>query len=377
MNRRAPFLAAFLILFVTATFSSGCISNRLEGPIHDAEGPPWVAEGVAAPAALETQHRLILIGDTGLWLDDDPTLVALESWAGGVPDSTVLFLGDNLYDDGLRDDDRERGEKILAHQLAATDVRKIFIPGNHDWGMFPSDQNVKAIQNQQSFVDGWEGGTAQFLPKDGCMGPTTVEIPGAEGGKTLALVLVDPTPWINPALREACPDESEEGHIEALDAALTKHADDWVVVASHYPMVTGGPHGGLTYGVIGDAIVGLIAWRLGGLGNTYEPGYADWIAAAQPVFRKHPPVAYAAGHDHNLQVLKAGDVAGAYLVSGAGAPERVSTVTNIPETIFAHAHPGFMVLDFGTRDGAEAAVVRIVENGKAEPVFEMDLLAAP
>jgi hypothetical protein len=109
----------------------------------------------------------------------------------------------------------------------------------------------------------------------------------------------------------------------------------------------------------------------GGLGNTYEPAYADWIEKTAAVFRKNPPLIYAAGHDHNLQVLQAGDVAGLHVVSGAGAPERVSTVTNLSSSIFAHAAPGFVVLDFGQREGVETAVLRVVENGFDAPVFEM------
>ena len=76
---------------------------------------------------------------------------------------------------------------------------------------------------------------------------------------------------------------------------------------------------------------------------------------------------------HNLQVLQAGDVAGLHVVSGAGAPERVSTVTNLPDSIFAHAAPGFVVLDFGQRDGLETVILRVVENGFDRPVFEMNI----
>jgi len=140
-------------------------------------------------------------------------------------------------------------------------------------------------------------------------------------------------------------------------------------------MRTGGPHGGLSYGFLGDMLVTPIGWMLGGLMNTYETDYADWIARTQAVFRRHPPTLYAAGHDHNLQLLEAGDVAGLYVVSGAGARERVSTVTHLPETIFAHAAEGFVVVDFGTRDGRASVVVSVVEAASEAPVFRMELLA--
>ena len=61
------------------------------------------------------------------------------------------------------------------------------------------------------------------------------------------------------------------------------------------------------------------------------------------------------------------------MVSGAGAPERVSTVTNLPGSIFAHAAPGFMVVDFGQLDGQSEIVLRVVENGADDAIFEMRL----
>ncbi len=369
-RRLSPILVALLC--------SGCLTNRLDGPIHSADGMPWIANGAGVRApALALDHRVLLVGDAGLWLEEDPTLAALGEWAETAPASTTLFLGDNLYNEGLRDDDRERGEKILKQQLAATGGRKIFVPGNHDWGLFPSSYSVRAIRNQQELVDGWPDGSAAFLPKDGCMGPVARELaPAAPGRRALVAVLADPTPWLNENVLGECPEEeSYESHVARLDEVLTAHADDWVILATHYPILTGGPHGGLTYGFFIDLLLGILTVPTGGrLANTYEPGYADWIEAIEPVLRAHPPIVYAAGHDHNLQVLDADGRAGAFVVSGAGAVERVSTVTHLPETLFAHAHPGFVVLDFGRRDGREVVLLRVVEAGKDAPVFERELV---
>jgi hypothetical protein len=317
-----------------------------------------------------------MIGDTGYFLEDDPTLEAVDRWASSVDSSSILFLGDNIYNEGLRDDDREHGERILTQQLEATLARKIFIPGNHDWGMLPKDQNAKSIRNQQAFIDDWPAGFAEFIPKEGCMGPTIRTLrKGNEDHKAVIFIALDPTPWINERLRKDCPTpQTHTEFLEALDALLVQYKNELVIVGSHYPMLTGGPHGGLTYGFWGDMIVTPIGWMMGGLGNTYEPKYADWIEKTQAVLRRNPPVIYAAGHDHSLQLLDSGDVAGIYVVSGAGAEDRVSTVTNIDESKFAHAAPGFIVVDFGLRDGRDIVVLRVIERDFSEPVFEMELL---
>lgn len=370
------------VLLAVALTLAGC-AHRLSGPLHTAEAPPWIAEGATGssmPEGLTIDHRVLLIGDAGLFLEDDPTLAALDRWAIDAPSATVVFLGDNIYNEGLTDDDRERGERILAQQLAATAVPKIVIPGNHDWGLLPKNYNARAIENQQAFVDAWAPGNADFVPKQGCMGPV-VKVLSEGDGETGGVVLValDPTPWIQPRIREACPgapedDEAQrQAHLEALDEALTRHANDRVIVASHYPMLTGGPHGGLTYGFFADMIVTPLGWMMGGLMNTYEPRYADWIARSQEVLRRHPPTLYAAGHDHNLQLLESADVAGVYVVSGAGARDRVSTVTHLEETIFAHAAEGFVVVDFVREaDGRTSAIARVIEPlvSVDTPVFE-------
>ena len=368
-----------LFLLITLLALSGC-AHRLSGPIYGADGPGWVTdqEIIAAPASLEVHHRIILIGDAGYFLEDDPTLAALDQWATAVDSASVVFLGDNIYNEGLTDEDRERGEVVLGQQLAATAVPKIAIPGNHDWGLLPKNYNAKAIQNQQAFVDGWPDGNAEFIPKNGCMGPTVRVLREQVGGQqAVVFIAVDPTPWIQENVREACPDfMSQEDHLAALDALLSEHAEDRVIMASHYPMLTGGPHGGLTYGFLVDMIITPLGWVMGGLINTYETDYADWITRTQDVMRRNPPAIYAAGHDHNLQLLRAGDVAGMYVVSGAGARERVSTVTNIDETIFAHAAEGFIVVDFGrTPSGEEAVVLRVIEPlvSVLDPVFETAL----
>ena len=353
-----------------------CSEPVLEGPNYPMEEPPFIArEYSGRTEPMEVRHRLILIGDAGLYLENDPTLKALGEWTDTSYESTALFLGDNIYNDGFVEEERVDAERILSQQLAATPVSKIVIPGNHDWGMNPATQNIAAIRNQQAFIDAWPQGNTLYAPRDGCIGPKKVVLAqSSDGMPAVLLVLLDPTPFLTPRLRTLCAsDVSDQAHFSQLDEMLRQHADDYVIVASHYPMITGGPHGGLSYGSVGDVLVSFYRWHMGTLMDTYEPRYADWIARTEQVFLRNPPLIYAAGHDHNLQIIKSKGEVGAHIVSGAGAPERVSTVTNLPQSIFAHAAPGFVVVDIGQRNGQSAVVLRVVENGFEQPVFEMEL----
>lgn len=360
---------------------AGC-AHRLEGPNYGLDSPAWIAPEVAQAkraeaSPLDRSHRVALIGDAGYYLEDDPTLAALGRWTADAERSSVVFLGDNIYDEGMTDEARAHGEKILGHQLAATAAPKYVIPGNHDWGFFSKKYNAKSINNQQLFVDGWPAGGADFLPKDGCMGPERRVLAEADGDRpAVVLIALDPTPWIHPRLRALCSHaQTTEDHLARLAALLREHRADFVLVASHYPMRTGGPHGGLSYGALADAIVTPLGWMMGGLGNTYEPAYADWIAKTEAVLRENPPELYAAGHDHNLQLLDAKGAAGLYVVSGAGAVERVSTVTSIPETRFAHAVPGFVVAVFGVREGRPLVRLEVVESREQDAVFALEIPA--
>jgi hypothetical protein len=211
------------------------------------------------------------------------------------------------------------------------------------------------------------------------MGPEARVLAPAEGARpAVVLVALDPTPWLQPKLRAPCPrKESKESFLEGLDALLAAHGADFVIVASHYPFRTGGPHGGLSYGFFAELIVTPLGWLAGGLGNTDEPAYAEWIAATEEVLRRHPPALYAAGHDHNLQLLEAEGVAGMLVVSGAGAVDRVSTVTHLPQTRFAHAVPGFVVADFGVRGERPVVRLTVVESFEASPVFSLEVPLPP
>jgi hypothetical protein len=103
------------------------------------------------------------------------------------------------------------------------------------------------------------------------------------------------------------------------------------------------------------------------------------VGRLHPALAAEPPLVYASGHDHGLQVIEGRDMAGTLVVSGAGSAKNVTTVTAIAGTLFAHAHPGFVVLDFyGDADFGDAlegdrVMLRVIETGRRRPVYEMEL----
>jgi hypothetical protein len=381
MLRPNPALHTALALgfaLVTACSSGG---NRLQGPNYGSEVPPFVAAGLEtltpAPglpdAGGSLVRRVLLIGDAGDSRENQPTLDALGHWGDAHQErTTVLFLGDNLYPSGLHDGDRERGEAVLLSQIDATRADRVFTPGNHDWGI-PSFSAARLMEEQR-FIDAQPG--AELLPKQGCPGPATrVLAPAGELRKGLAVVLLDFQWWLlPPEERPDCGGLDEDAAVAQLGAALRELEDHWVIVGAHHPLTTGGPHGGLSYGGIADVFIGMIGWFMGGLQNTYEPAYANAIAKISGALATAQPLLFAGGHDHNLQLLRGGPASRYEIVSGAGSVKKVSTVTHIDQTLFAHAHPGFIAIDFHRRAAGDEVILHVVEAGNSAPVLTTPLV---
>ena len=372
----------FIALVVAATISSGCLAlpSRIEGPNYSSVDPPFVADDaprIEADSALPEQanliHRVVLVGDGGVPMDSEPVLESLNRWGDTHPErTTVLFLGDNVYPAGIEEDDVDAGEEVLRKQIESTRAARVFIPGNHDWGHVGTDRLLR----QQAFID---ANGAEFIPRDGCPGPALRPIVPAGAGSAygISAIVFDIDPWYFGL--ETVGNCSDSRTPEELGAELGKllraNQDQWLVVGAHHPLRTGGPHGGFTRGAVADFITGTIFLIFGTLQDTYEEGYRAIMAPIEAALASAPPTLYAAGHDHNLQILEGGDYAGNQVVRGAGATTRVrgGHVTHIEGTIFAHGHAGFMVVDFIRTDGGEQALLHVIETGRDAPVFSMDL----
>ncbi|MCY4508322.1 MAG: metallophosphoesterase [Acidobacteria bacterium] len=374
MRRRGLGLGIILLLALVVV-AAGCRTGRLRGENYDASAEPYIRRNVPADVITtgdRVAYRVILVGDTGEPVPDDPTLAAIGRWAVPQERAAVVLLGDNLYPDGLTADDRARGEAILRQQLAATSALRIFVPGNHDWGPSPQDWTGAHVVAQQEFVLAWPEGDVDFLPRDGCAGPAVRELlkPGDGLEQGIAVVAIDWMPWFSPVADPSkCPDGDFGTRIDAAFSALKRH---FVIVVSHFPLRSGGTRAGFSRGFIIDRFIDF--YHLLGLRppfDMYHPQYMVLAEQVQDALARHRPLVYAAGHDHSLQLFEADEVARMYIVSGAGSAGKVSPVTAVAGTIFAHAVPGFAVLDFAIHDGVDTPVVRIVRTGQEVPVFQM------
>jgi hypothetical protein len=185
-------------------------------------------------------------------------------------------------------------------------------------------------------------------------------------------------------------DEAREAVTDSLEQARDTLANRHVIVVGHHPIESGGQHGGyfgwqrhlfplrrlaswLWIPLPGIGSIEPIARREGGTNQDLAgPLYAQMIQEFEKVFEDFKPLVYAAGHDHDMQVLK-GENVKALLVSGAGIFGHLSPVDYRPSTRWAAATSGFMRLDI-LRDGkVRLGVIAVNVLGETDEVFSMYL----
>ncbi len=327
--------------------SSGCAHRR---PIDQ-----------VAPADIET--TLFLIGDAG---EQDPRLRSpvmdsLAAQAAEAPErSIIVFLGDNVYPDGIPEDGRAQyadARRRLAAQVNAVPqgARGIFVPGNHDWAGETAFGLYSIRQQGRMITTLAKGNNVKMLPENGCPGPVVVD-----AGR-LRLITVDTQWWLHDYIvRDSLSNcINTIGEVTSAIRQDVEQVGDGrvVVVAGHHPLMTGGQHGGYC-GLSGffRRISSLSQDILGGQNRTMR----DSLASA---FRNKKPLVYASGHDHNLQLMR-GPEAQYLLVSGAGSPDKTECAVYLRESFYTSQHrAGFMRMDILKGKGVLLTSYEFVGSG--------------
>jgi hypothetical protein len=260
-----------------------------------------------------------------------------------------------------------------------------FVLGNHDWDRFGAE-GWTAARRQERYIDSVGGGLVRAEPGDGCPGPSVRDV-----GDRLRLLLLDTQWWLHQGSKprhptSTCPTDADSEVVDSLRSAIHHAGSRLVVVVGHHPLASGGVHGGyfgwrdhlfplrlvvpglwLPLPLIGSLYP---AARQNGISNQDLPSYEyqRFIAAIRRAFKEHPPALYAAGHEHNLQVI-AGGPARLQLVSGAGTFGHSGRAVAIEGTLFARDASGFARLDIPRSGRARLAVLQVDGRGSSREVF--------
>ncbi len=277
--------------------------------------------------------------------------------------TTVVYLGDNLYKVGLPDDalpTYEIAKAPLDSQIMIAGkepVNVYFIPGNHDWAN-GSRNGYQSILRVQNYIDVLGNKYVKQLPRNGCPGPVEQKI-----NDDVTLVMVDSQWWLQeyekPGVESDCPCKTKAEVLTQLQDIFDKNEKKFVIFAMHHPIRSYGQHGGfftlkqhifpftdvnkklyIPLPFIGSAYP-LTRAVFGTAQDLKHPFYQEMVSAFENVVKGYKNVIFVSGHEHTLQLIK--DTNYINIVSGSGS--KTSRVSNSRNTIFASPDYGFVTLN--------------------------------
>lgn len=309
------------------------------------------------------KHRVILIGDAGEMNSSQKKVMSAASQMVIKDKTTTLFLGDNIYPSGLglpNSVNEKSTKEILQSQyvpLREAGSAVYFLTGNHDWDKF-GPNGLEKIKYFTTYLNEQKDSLLKVVPQNGCPDPTAIEI-----SKDLVVIALDTEWWVYSYAKEnpdsICNCHTTKEIIDQLSDLQYKYRDRMIIVATHHPFLSYGPHGG--YFSVKDHLFPLTAIRnnlyipmpiIGSLypfirSSSYHPEdiqhpmYQDMVNRITEVFEGFPNVVYAGGHEHNLQMIKEGNIL--QIVSGAGAKR--SHVRRKSSLLYGKEVNGFVVAD--------------------------------
>lgn len=309
------------------------------------------------------QHRMIFIGDAGEINYKQETIIPYAAQLIVEGKTTVMFLGDNVYPDGVAlkgSDDEESTRDILRSQfrpMRAGGAPVFFIPGNHDWD-HSGKLGLAKIKAQSAFLEAQADALLNLVPPNGC--PDPVEIPLTDSA---VIIAYDSEWWLFPHEKNnpyaGCACNSEQEVIDRMRSLLDENRHKLVFLAGHHPIWTYGVHGGKYSWK--DHVFPLTAkfrnlWiPLPMVGSLYpllrntlflnpedqkHPAYQNLIESINRACEGFDNVIYVSGHDHGLQLINEEKL---QIVSGAGAKN--SFAKKGKNSLYAQSEQGFVTVD--------------------------------
>jgi hypothetical protein len=166
------------------------------------------------------------------------------------------------------------------------------------------------------------------------------------------MLLIDTAWWLLSA------DSQEKMRMmQRLQAAMRSAGRRNILIAAHHPMRSASAHGGLTpfWATVG------MKWLLSKSGASLQDlnslPYRDLQNQLRAVFRvTGPPMLFAGGHDHSLQVLRGLNEEEPRFMIVSGAGSKLSTVGHTEGMLYRGLEPGYMLLVTRRDGGAEIFV---------------------
>jgi predicted phosphodiesterase len=324
----------------------------------------------------EISHSFYLIGDGGnspIGSESAGLKAFKEAIKKASKQSTVLFLGDNIYPKGLPkkgDKGREFAEYQLKVQTEAVKDFKgdaIFIPGNHDW----YSGGLKGLKRQEKYIEDALGKNT-FLPEDGC------PIEKVEISDDVEMIIID-TEWYlanwnkHPTINDDCEIKTRTRFFEEFENLIKKARGKSTIVAMHHPMFTNGLHGGeydfkshMQPAPVLGTLKNLLRETTGvSPEDIQNKRYNELKKRIVTLTQENEKAIFVSGHEHNLQYLVRDNIP--QIVSGAGSK---SSATNNVVDAFSSSDAGYARLDV-FKDGS--SFVRFYSAKSNKVIYQTDV----
>ena len=330
-------------------------------------------------------HSFYLIGDAGN-SPLDSVSSALNSFKSELDNagenSTAIFLGDNIYPNGLPKDDGSAERTNAKHQLntqinAVSNFKgnTIFIPGNHDW----YSNGLKGLERQEKFIEN-KLGKDSFLPENGC------PLERVKISDELEMIIIN-TEWYltswdkHPTINDDCEIKTRFKFFIELESLIKKARGKTTIIAMHHPMFTNGPHGGqytlkqqlfvteenkIPLPILGS--VANLVRKTSGISpaDVQNKRYTEFKKRLVTLAQENDKVILVSGHEHSLQYLEQDNLP--QIISGAGT--KSTGTRNVGGGQFTYATPGYARLDV-LKNGS--SYVRFYSSDDDKMVFQKEI----
>jgi acid phosphatase len=231
--------------------------------------------------------------------------------------SFVISVGDNFYERGVTslDDDHWQRSFETVYNAPSLQVPWYVILGNHDYAGKTGPQLEYGKTHPRWIMP------ARYY----------TQIYPVDSATRLECFYIDTCPFIeeyqhNPEFSEI-PAQDANLQLQWLDRSLADSKAEWKLVFGHHPIYSSG------------------------LAHGNQPEIIEHIL---PLLQKHKVQAYIAGHDHDLEHLKVGDLD--LIVSGAGSEHR--PVKEPATSPFSQATSGFALASIRSHE----MQIRFIDN---------------
>ena len=333
----------------------------------------------------EIAHTFYLIGDAGnanMNEDLNHFNELSKQLSNANKNTTVLFLGDNIYEKGLpkkSDINRNLAEHRLNAQIKLVNNFKgetIFIPGNHDY----YSNGIEGLKREEDYITELLGKNS-FFPKDGCP-LKQIDITDA-----IVLIIIDSQWYLenwdnNPTMNDNCDIKTRELFFDEFESLIKKNESKTTIVAMHHPLFSNGSHGGqyslksqlypinnkipLPFiGTITNVLRKTSGLSVQDLNNSV---YLELKNRIVTLSQKAEKVIFVSGHEHNLQYIFQENIP--QIISGSGSKSAAARVINGSE--FSYGGLGYAKVDV-YKSGASTVFFYNQNNGKQQLLFKKNI----